>query len=271
MRKNIHDHILPVSLPFWIDVAESTLHAWSGGSLEVSAWPAETLVGPGVGTPLPVGTGGGPGYAGGSYGGPSTGPVYGALWNALTLLALHQSFLMSALAGCLPPLFPLIEFMTADDCTWKRLAPGIQPPAQRDLACPPHTASSASTASTPWLENLSSTVYGTHPLQCDGFSDRVLQKAHPLLLHSQAARMPLGPASLTFGCLAGPQLLQNSGVPERSLQTAKPVLYTLPDCLYTIPASKPCNGPSSVGCSIPGQCTDTQLPGGCCQIGFKCT
>ena len=41
-------------------------------------WPAETLVGPGVGTPLPVGTGGGPGYTGGSYGGPSTGPAYGA-------------------------------------------------------------------------------------------------------------------------------------------------------------------------------------------------
>jgi len=39
--------------------------------------PAETLVGPGVGTPLPVGTGGGPGYVGGSYGGPSAGPVYG--------------------------------------------------------------------------------------------------------------------------------------------------------------------------------------------------
>lgn len=36
-------------------------------------------MGPGVGTPLPVGTGGGPGYAGGSYGGPSSGPVYGAI------------------------------------------------------------------------------------------------------------------------------------------------------------------------------------------------
>ena len=72
-------------------------------------------------------------------------------------------------------------------------------------------------------------------------------------------------------CLAGPQLLQDGGVPERSLQTAKPNLYTLPDCLYTIPASKPCSGPGQNACSIPGKCTAAQLPGGCCQIGFKCT
>ena len=83
MRRNINDHILPVSLPFRMDVAWSILHALSEGSLEVSGWPAETLVGPGVGTPLPVGTGGGPGYAGGSYGGPSTGPVYGACFDML--------------------------------------------------------------------------------------------------------------------------------------------------------------------------------------------
>ncbi len=71
---------------------------------------------------------------------------------------------------------------------------------------------------------------------------------------------------------AGPQLLQNGGGPPlRSTQTAKPNLYTLPDCLYTIPASKPCSGPSSVGCSVPGSCTANQLPGGCCQLGFKCT
>ena len=60
-------------------------------------------------------------------------------------------------------------------------------------------------------------------------------------------------------------------MPERSLQTAKPNLYTLPDCLYTIPASKPCSGPGQNACSIPGQCTGAQLPGGCCQVGFKCT
>ena len=72
--------------------------------------------------------------------------------------------------------------------------------------------------------------------------------------------------------LAGPQLLQSGGGPPlRSTQTAKPVLYALPDCLYTIPASKPCSGPSSVGCSVPGSCTANQLPGGCCQLGFKCT
>ena len=72
---------------------------------------------------------------------------------------------------------------------------------------------------------------------------------------------------------AGPQLLQgpNGALVERSLQTAKPNLYVLPDCLYTIPASKPCSGPNSVACSIPGQCTANQLPGGCCQVGFKCT
>jgi hypothetical protein len=71
---------------------------------------------------------------------------------------------------------------------------------------------------------------------------------------------------------AGPQLLQGpGGQPQRSLQTAKPVLYVLPDCLYTIPAGKPCSGPASPACSIPGQCTPAQLPGGCCQVGFTCT
>ena len=122
----------------------------------------------------------------------------------------------------------------------------------------------------PWLDNLF-VVLRNLLLHNDGLTERSLQTAQPLLLHSQTARMMVQPASLTTRCLAGPQLLQNSGVPERSLQTAKPVLYTLPDCLYTIPASKPCSGPSSVGCSIPGQCTDAQLPGGCCQVGFKCT
>ena len=74
------------------------------------------------------------------------------------------------------------------------------------------------------------------------------------------------------GAAAGPQLLQGPGAPpQRSLQTAKPVLYVLPDCLYTIPAGKPCSGPASPACSIPGQCTDAQLPGGCCQVGFTCT
>ena len=75
-----------------------------------------------------------------------------------------------------------------------------------------------------------------------------------------------------FGVRAGPQLLQGpGGATQRSLQTAKPVLYVLPDCLYTIPAGKPCSGPASSACSIPGQCTDSQLPGGCCQVGFTCT
>ena len=85
------------------------------------------------------------------------------------------------------------------------------------------------------------------------------------------ARSP--PGLLTCAaCPAGPQLLQNGGgIPLRSTQTAKPNLYTLPDCLYTIPASKPCAGPTSVGCSVPGSCTANQLPGGCCQLGFKCT
>ena len=80
-------------------------------------------------------------------------------------------------------------------------------------------------------------------------------------------------ASLDAGmaCVrAGPQLLQGQGIAERSTQTAKPNLYVLPDCLYTIPASKPCAGPASAACSIPGQCTANQVPGGCCQVGFKC-
>lgn len=73
-------------------------------------------------------------------------------------------------------------------------------------------------------------------------------------------------------CCAGPQLLQGPGAPaQQSIQTAKPNLYVLPDCLYTIPASKPCAGPASAACSIPGQCLPNQLPGGCCQVGFKCT
>ena len=56
---------------------------------------AETLVGPGVGTPLPVGTGGGPGYVGGSYGGPSSGPVIGTLpaSPALLLACIHRDTL----------------------------------------------------------------------------------------------------------------------------------------------------------------------------------
>ena len=87
-----------------MDVAWSILHALSEGSLEVSGWPAETLVGPGVGTPLPVGTGGGPGYAGGSYGGPSTGPVYGERFDVHWQCFRYTSqFLLSALAGCLLP------------------------------------------------------------------------------------------------------------------------------------------------------------------------
>ena len=126
-------------------------------------------------------------------------------------------------------------------------------------------------------------------LQQGSCGGRLHSDAHPPLLHQiemllrsvqvlepvcglPAVRLlPSQPLNCP-ACPAGPQLLQNGGgVPLRSTQTAKPNLYTLPDCLYTIPASKPCSGPTSVGCSVPGSCTANQLPGGCCQLGFKCT
>ena len=186
---------------------------------------AETLVGPGVGTPLPVGTGGGPGYLGGSYGGPSSGPVIGMLpaSPALLLKGIHRTKLSRM----------HIEKHSEEKLTAEETG---QPCTKL-----PHVFHHL----TAWSKRQKSSVkhQGQDLRGIEWFS--------------------------SVG--AGPQLLQQGGLVTRSTQTAKPVLYVLPDCLYTIPASKPCSGPSSVGCSIPGQCTSTQLPGGCCQIGFKCT
>lgn len=56
-------------------------------------------------------------------------------------------------------------------------------------------------------------------------------------------------------------------------QQPKATLYALPDCRYMIRAGDPCGAAGGPQCALgwaPGACAPTQLPGGCCQLGFSC-